>query len=366
MPAVTASPQTAGDGTLPRPRLLAALADQPVVWLIAPAGYGKSTLAGHVVASAGQASAYVELATATASPATVIAALRRGFARAGIAALASLAEAGAAGADDDGGATFADHLAEQLDARTDPLVVVIDEVQLAGGAAAELLGRLARNMRLPHRLLLMGRPGRLRPAHSARVIEAGDLAFSADEIAELAALAGRPLDAAAATQLQAATAGWPAAVMLALQAGHAIGGGSRQDVDLLARQILQRATPATRAAALVLASLPMFSVELAEALCGPGALDAVQDAGLPVTARLDRWLAVPDVVRDAIGSQGALTDEQAAAAARHYLAAGEAEAAIALLLGRAAPATLAAALAERPWTDLQAFGAAQLRTLLSL
>src|SRR5262245_18508256 len=73
--------------TIARPRLLARLVDARVAFLVAGAGYGKSTLAGQAAAAAGVATVTLDLGGVGGGAAPVLGALRRGVRAGGLGAL---------------------------------------------------------------------------------------------------------------------------------------------------------------------------------------------------------------------------------------------------------------------------------------
>lgn len=320
---------------VPRPRLIQLLTEAPVALIEAGGGYGKSVLAGELRRSLGIASAEAVLERDVVLADELIGALRRGLRRAGLSdAAAALSVAGVG------------------DER--PLLLVVDEVQRASGEAVEQLVALATGLPEQHRLLLVGR--RLDPRLtrlSAVRLGPEDLAFDDDELAAL--LGG--VDHVA--QLRRVSQGWPAAAEVAALWLARDGVVPRGTLAQLLDGLL---AGADRARLARLAQLPLLSVDVAEAVAGPGALTLLLDAGLPLRAGRPGWLELPDPVREALAGSP-LDVEAARSAAAVYADAGELSAALALLSGDGVG--VASLLASLRWQDLAVLDLAELRVILS-
>jgi ATP/maltotriose-dependent transcriptional regulator MalT len=191
---------------VPRPRLVRVLAEAPLAIIEAGGGYGKSVLASQLRGELGIASAEVSLERETAEPDELIGALRRGLRRAGLSDAAAVIAR-----------SSSERISDALARTAGPFLIVVDEAQRATGAAAQLLGDLAADIAPEHRVVLVGRrldtpirvPGVTR-------LDAADLAFDAEELGRLLAVAlGRPPRADEVERLGRVTGGWPAAAALA-------------------------------------------------------------------------------------------------------------------------------------------------------
>lgn len=354
---------------LPRPRLVERLAPARVSAIVAAGGYGKSALAAELAEHLGDAAAFAEIPAVTSDPSAVVSAIRRALRSAGLAGLADALEGAASAAANDGGNAFADRLAELLEERDGSVLLVVDEMHRASGDAAAFLGVLAEAMPNGQRLLVTGRrvPGVLeRMATGDARLGEEDLAFTATEVAALGALLERPVDAAAAASIARATGGWPAAVTVALRANVTNPQALREGIGALVDRLLTPVDDGTRLAAQRIAHLPLLSSRVAAIAAGEGALDRIVDTGVPIRARPDGWLVLPDPVREVLSRRTTLPTDAAVGVAGAYLDSGEAQVALPFLLGRGEHDALVTLLAARPWQDLQVLEPAELRSLLSV
>lgn len=356
---------------MPRPRLAGALAAARVGLVEAGGGFGKSVLAAELQGELGVATAWASIDRATEDAAVVLAGLRRALARCGLTTLAASLDRTAL-EDPEAGL---DALLEALRRNADEVLLVVDEASRAGGAAAGLLAELAAHLPPPHRLLLLGRrlPPELVPlreSRSAAVLGAADLAFSRDEVEAVlrSALPSGP-PAGVAENVRRATGGWPAAVVLAatrlaraqgsFDPGH---GGLEALVDGLLDGLDDEAL----AAVFRLAQLPLIDPAVAEACAGPGRLEQLEDAGLPLTRRRDGWLELPEPVRDVLAARGSLPRGPARAAAAAYADRGELSLALTFLLRIGDHDGALELLAGRRWQELDALGLAELEAVLAV
>jgi DNA-binding SARP family transcriptional activator/tetratricopeptide (TPR) repeat protein len=354
---------------LPRPRLVTRLAGARVSAVTAAGGYGKSVLGSELAEYLGDAAAFVEIAPEASEASAVASAIRRALRSAGLAGLADALDRAVSSADQDRGKAFAQQLAELLQERTGSVLLVIEDVHRANGPAASALEAIARAMPLGQHLLVTGR--RLHPGLAAALtgaVQLGeeDLSFTAAEVAALGELLERPVDAAAAASIARATAGWPAAVTLALRAQVTSPQALRAGIGSLVDRLLEPADDAARASAELLAHLPLLSPRAAEMAAGAGSLDRLIDIGIPIRARSDGWLVLPDPVREVLAGRTTLPTDAAVGVASVYLDGGGAQVALPFLLGRGEHDALATLLADRPWQALQALEPAELRSLLSV
>ncbi len=350
-----------------RPRLVARLTPARVGIVEAGGGYGKSTLAEAVAADAGVATVTVDLAGVGPGVASVLGALRRAVRTAG---LAAFAEALVLEGTDDSALPDAVGTAvrDELVARAEPLLLVIDEVHAASADGVGLLAGVVRSVPAPHRVLLVGRtiPAAIVDAAPDAVrLGADDLALTVDEVAAMAHIAGRSLDSVDAASLRARTGGWPAAVVLELErpAGPRTDGEGGIDASL--RSLLAAAGEKVAQVAAAVAALPRIDARTAEAVAGTGALERLLAAGLPFRRRADGWLELPDPLRDRLRSATAPVPEAIRTVAAAYLDAGEPGVAVAWLVASGDPEALAVTLAGRPWHELTSLDAGELRAVLA-
>ena len=192
----------------------------------APAGYGKSTLLGDWVRQCDLPCAWLSLDRFDTQPARlfqgVVGAIQAAagpFPSPGTEAVMALDQSLAT----DRAASY-DLLLGALEQLTEPIVLVIDDVHLAGPAlAAGIVGVLAASAPPALRLVLSGRghPSiqleRLRYGEGLGEIGAAELAFTRDEVAQFADSLGQGAEFDAGS-LCTLTGGWPVAVHASLSA----------------------------------------------------------------------------------------------------------------------------------------------------
>ncbi|GAB3098631.1 LuxR C-terminal-related transcriptional regulator [Isoptericola nanjingensis] len=225
-----------GEQIIPRARLMSLLDDvvvhRPVTLVAAPAGFGKTSVLAQWCHRTDTTVGWLTVDAFDSDP--------RRFFRHVVAAL-QVAAHGQAGDDagplleiacrdpigrwprDAGWPDHHDELVRAIEALVEPMVLVVDDLHLLAGAKArEVLARLIRLAPGGFHLLLSSRSDPELPLHRLRLagelgeVREHDLAFSAREIAELAALTGPSLTPEVASSLSALTRGWPAAVRMAL------------------------------------------------------------------------------------------------------------------------------------------------------
>jgi len=350
---------------VPRRRLVRSLTEVQIGLVEAGGGYGKSVLAAELRGEIRGPSAEAVLERDTREPEQLLGALRRGLRRAGLSDIAT----GLAGAS-------ADEIGAALALGSEPPLLVIEEVQNASAAAAALLAELAAALPEGARMLLVGR--RLDPAldalrAGAAHLDAGALAFDDAELgALLSAALGSEASAEQVAELRRLTEGWPAAAALAASwlaraptaaasrafaAGGSMGALLDELLDGLGAEELRRVSH--------LAHLPLLSAEVADACAGPGSMQLLGDAGLPMRPGRRGWLELADPVRDELAARDPLPPTAARAAADAYADAGELATGLALLSRSGTAADLAAMLAARRWQDLAALELAELRAVLT-
>ncbi|WP_456818849.1 LuxR C-terminal-related transcriptional regulator [Cellulomonas sp. URHB0016] len=220
-PGVKVAVPALGRFVVPRPdrveELDALVAAHRVTLVVAPAGFGKSTLlASWAAAAPGRTVAWLALDASDNDPVRLVHGL------AGAVAVAVPGPAGRAGVARPAARTV-DELLVALDSTPDGLVVVVDDVhELDAEVARQVLGRLVRYAPPGLRLVLASRYDPPLPLHRLRLAgELGEvrertLAFDGEEVARLASSSGVVLSAGEAGELRSLTGGWPVAVRMSL------------------------------------------------------------------------------------------------------------------------------------------------------
>ncbi|BCL13228.1 LuxR C-terminal-related transcriptional regulator [Micromonospora sagamiensis] len=195
-----------------RPRLLRRLdsgTDGPVTLVRAPAGWGKTTLLAAWARAAGAVPAWVSVETGDTA-----------------ARLWSYLAAALDAADLP--ADRPDHLAAALAGRDRPVVLILDDLhRVTEPAALAGLEFLLRHAGQRLRLLVAARSDPALPLHRWRLrgelteIDADELAFTTDEVADLLATHGVVVPPASVPTLRERTGGWPAGVCFAALAARA-------------------------------------------------------------------------------------------------------------------------------------------------
>jgi len=182
-----------------------------VTLVVAPAGFGKSTLlASWTASTSGRPVAWLALDGSDNDPVRLVH---------GLAHALAAAVPGAVGPT----ARTVDELLLTLDRAPAGLVVVVDDVhELDADVARQVLGRLVRYAPPGLRLVLAGRYDPPLPLHRLRLAgELGEvrervLAFDGAEVARLASSSGVALSEGEADELRGLTGGWPVAVRMSL------------------------------------------------------------------------------------------------------------------------------------------------------
>jgi LuxR family maltose regulon positive regulatory protein len=243
---------------LERPRLDDALStaagSHRLVLVTAPAGYGKSMATGDWVRSSELRCAWLSLDRFDTRPARLF----RGVVAALQSAASDLPRAGDEGLlalqqslSPDPAESY-DLVLGALEHLTEPMVLVIDDLHLAGtGPADGIVGVLAASAPPALRLVLSSRRQaplpveRLRLGEGLGEVRAADLAFTLDEVARLATSLGRGT-AFDARSLWQVTGGWPVAVHLSLAAPARARNPSERQIplaDYVAEEVLDQLTP---------------------------------------------------------------------------------------------------------------------------
>jgi len=205
--------------TLRRERLvrrLAQSADVPLVLVVAPAGYGKTTLLSHWVGAEPRTVGWLTADEADDDPSRLVTAIALALSHAGAAGDGLRAvPTGAAG-------TMLGELARSLEARERPFVLVVDDVhRLRSPEALATLEAVIGAVPPGSQVVLASRDepalpiGRLRAEGMLVDLRARDLVMSRREAALMLAMSGLDLPAQDVLVLLQRTEGWPAGLYLA-------------------------------------------------------------------------------------------------------------------------------------------------------
>jgi LuxR family maltose regulon positive regulatory protein len=303
-------PQQRGQ-LVPRPALLAlaqARVAAPVTLVIAPPGFGKTTLLAQLAARLGERMlAWATLDSGDSQPAQLARTLAAALGRAepGVANLAATATPEAAVA----------AMLNALAGRGEPLALILDDYHTLNTAAAHaLVGQLIARAPAGLHLVIAGREepplplARLRAAGRLSEVRAPELRFQGEETAALVRLiSGRELAAAEVATLEERTEGWAAGLQLAGLALRgqaepraftaAFAGTHRFVMDYLIEEVLSQQPPRLRQFLLETSVLERLSAPLCAALQGaqPGdsqaLLEEAERRGLFLVALDDerRW-----------------------------------------------------------------------------
>ncbi len=248
-----------GDIFFERPRLLEALAGtrESVVELRAPAGYGKSVLLAQWAVRDPRPFASISLGPRHDDPAAFLAAVIEALegvepVSAELTALLQVPELNLALADD--------RLSREMEGRTVPMVLVIDELEIVESEETHrLLSAIARTIGNGSQLAVASRGGGLRQAARLRAgqrlaeLGSNDLAMTKGECEALLKRVGLDLPPAQSAAVIGRAEGWPGALYLAALAlrreddipaaiSH-FAGDDRFIVDYIREEFLARASP---------------------------------------------------------------------------------------------------------------------------
>lgn len=343
--------------------MLRRIGEHPIVFVEAPGGFGKSTLALQLLHErdrVGVRAVVDELGDVSAS-------VRAAFASAGLSDLAAAVDAADASA-----------LGAAMRARDGGVGLAVDDVHRATAAARAWLAELTAAVSPPSRLVVLGRRiGRDLAALAASApagsfVTADDLRFDlAEATTALRPAVGDTLDTPDVIDaVHRATAGWPAATALAgarlAVGGHApTGAGASSLAELIERQLAD-VDASTRSVVRSLAHLPLISAEVAAQAVGPGALDTLLDVGLPVRFRADGWGELADPVREHLTAGHQLDPEVVDRVARAYATRGELLTACTFLVGHGHPSTVVELLERAPIGELASLGAPSLHLFVGM
>ncbi|MBZ9713835.1 BTAD domain-containing putative transcriptional regulator [Deinococcus multiflagellatus] len=270
---------------LPRAGLLAHLhaeTDVALLALVAPSGYGKTTLLAQHARRAARPLAWLTLREADAEPLALGEALAAALQQAlpGL-ALAHWTQARTQGASPEGAARALAHDLAGASANVD---VVLDGADVLGADSGQWLDAWLDALPEGHRLLLSARAepplglARRAAQGQAQLLGAAELAFSPNETRAYLSARGHPEPAA---ELHARLEGWPVGVALV-----ASGAAPHLTPADLLRDVLRTLPPTVRAALPEAAVLPVWSEGAAQALglaLPPGWLREVRRVGVPLT-----------------------------------------------------------------------------------
>ena len=205
-----------------RPRLidrLTAEADIPLLGVIGPAGYGKTTLLSQLAASDRRAVAWLTLDERDADPMVLLPYVAAAVDRA--IGLPGSVLGSVGGTDPDDWRTALSQLSGALATTRQPLLLVLDDVERIGtGESCEAILALASLLPPGSQLALASRRSdgfpvpRLVAAGMMTLIERDELALEDVEAAELLRIIGRPLAAERAAALNRSMEGWAAGLYL--------------------------------------------------------------------------------------------------------------------------------------------------------
>jgi len=314
-------------GTIRRsslPGRLAADDSHPVVSVVAPAGYGKTTLLSQWAEADSQAFAWVSVDEADNDPRVLLA-----YVAAALDAVEPVGQRvfdALASPQASVPGSVVPRLCNAFASMTVPVTLVLDDVHLlrdSGGRAA--LSVLAEHVPAGSRLVLAGRDqppvriARLRAAGQILEIGAGDLALTAGEAASLLAAAEVALGEADLAELHRRTEGWAAGLYLAalsLREGGSLpgmaasfGGDDRFVADYVESEFLARIPPSQRAFLTRTAVLERMSGPLCAAvleLPGAGAVLAGLASSNLLLVPLDRrgqWYRYHHLFRDMLRAE---------------------------------------------------------------
>ena len=271
-------------GTVSRPRLTDLLEPgslRPVVSVVAPPGFGKTTLLAQWAERSGREFAWVSVEEPDNDPKVLLSYIAEALnmvAPIGTEVFAALASPGSSVP-----GTVMPRLVAAFSAMPTPVVLVLDDVHVLHNRECQAaLSALADHVPPGSNLVLAGRaqpPLRLaRLRAEARLTEIGhaDLVLSAAEAGSLLHAAGVALGEYEAAELHQHTEGWPAALYLAAlhlreggslpRAAVTFGGANRLVSDYLEAELLSRVSPSQRLFLTRTAVLERLSESLCEAV----------------------------------------------------------------------------------------------------
>ena len=293
-------------GTVVRTSLIARLerdGDGPIVSVVAPAGYGKSTLLAQWAESTSTAFAWVSVDEADNDPKVLLSYVAAALDR--VHPIGERVFDALASPMSSVPGSVVPRLGAAFWAMAEPVVLVLDDVHLVRNMECRAaLSVLADHVPAGSRIVFAGRDepplrvARLRAEGRVTEIDAGDLSLSAPETAELLRAADVDLGEGRVAQVHRRTEGWPVAVYLAalsLRGGGSLhraaarfGGDDRFVSDYVESEFLARISSVERMFLTRTAALERLSGPLCDAVLGvPGS------AALLTTLARSNLLMVP-------------------------------------------------------------------------
>jgi LuxR family maltose regulon positive regulatory protein len=314
-------------GTVRRSSLVERLAgddSRPVVSVVAPAGYGKTTLLSQWAERDGQAFAWVSVDETDNDPKvllTYVAEALNAVQPVGGRVFDALASPASSVP-----GSVVPRLGAALSSMTTPVVLVLDDVHLLRNSECRAaLSVLADHVPVGSRLVLAGRDAppvrvaRLRAEGRITEVGARDLSLNPQEAASLLRAAEVALGADEVAELHRRTEGWPAGLYLAAlclreggslaSAGISIGGDHRFVSEYLESEFLARISPRQRAFLIRTSVLERMSGPLCEAVLDrPGSAGSLADLArsnlllVPLDQR-GQWYRYHHLFRDMLLAQ---------------------------------------------------------------
>jgi LuxR family transcriptional regulator, maltose regulon positive regulatory protein len=280
-------------GTVARPALIGRLAaggPRPVVSVVAPPGFGKTTVLAQWAQGGGRPFAWVSVEEPDNDPKvllTYIAEALNAVAPISGRVFDALASPGSSVP-----GSVVPRLGAAFAAMAEPVVLVLDDVHvLRNRECRAALSALADHVPAGAQLVLAGRArpqvrlARLRAQGRLTEIGPGDLTLTAGEAAALLREAGVTLGQDEVAELHRRTEGWPAALYLAAlylrqggslpRAAVTFGGANRQVSDYLEAELLSQVSPRQRAF--------LTRTSVLERLSGPLCEAVLETPGSPAT-----------------------------------------------------------------------------------
>ena len=295
-----------------------------VVRILAPAGYGKSTLIARWLADETREIVWLDLERIDNDPLVLMSALAGGLSEFADPRLSDDGRRHGAPIDD----VFVPTFGDLIRSISTPFVMVLDDLhQIDQPAAEAVIDAIAANLPSASTLVLSGRSHRrdeaiaaLRLRPGVDDLDASDLAFDITETEEMLTSAGLELDLTALAALAQEFEGWPAGLRLAALAMWARGdhgdghsgllGGADYVVDYLGTEWLAVLDPDDRQLLFELACLGRFTNEMSDTVLGrQGSSVAIRRLKSEQLLRLvpfdrsDRWYRMHPILASWLSSQ---------------------------------------------------------------
>jgi LuxR family transcriptional regulator, maltose regulon positive regulatory protein len=296
------------------------------VRVLAPAGYGKSTLIARWLADEHREVLWLDLERIDNDPLVLMSALADGLSE--LAPPGQRTTEGGRRHDTPIEDVIVPTFGDLVRSCSTPFVMVLDDLHVIDQPAAEaVIDAIARNLPSASTLVLSGRSHRrddaiaaLRLRPGVDDLDASDLAFDITETEEMLTAAGLELDLTALTSLAQEFEGWPAGLRLAALAMWARGdhgegqvgrlGGADYVVDYLGTEWVAGLDPDDRQLLFELACLERFTSEMCDTVLGrQGSSDALRRLRSEQLLRLvpfdrsDRWYRMHPLLATWLSSQ---------------------------------------------------------------